>query len=133
MDGVQSLLEELKSKGFLLAIGTSTPLENLTFVLEQTGIDNYSHAYVTAEDVKMGKPAPGTFKKAVEKLSLPTSRCVVIEDAIQGIEAAKTAGMPVVAVTNKRKQKDLKRADLTVDSLDELKADDFIILLDNSG
>ena len=81
----------------------------------------------------MGKPAPDTFKKAAEKLSLPASRCVVIEDAIQGIEAAKTAGMPVVAVTTTRKQKDLKRADLTVDSLAELKVDDFIILLDNSG
>ncbi|MFC1738060.1 HAD family hydrolase [Planctomycetota bacterium] len=133
MDGVQSLLEELKSKGFLLAIGTSTPLENLTFILEQTGIDNYFNAYVTAEDVKMGKPAPDTFKKAAEKLSLPAGRCVVIEDAIQGIEAAKTAGMPVVAVSNTRKQKDLKRADLTVDSLAGLKADDFIRLLDNSG
>ena len=56
---------------------------------------------------------------------------MVVEDAVQGVQAGKTAGMAVVAVTTTRQRKDLMQADMIVDSLDELKSDDFIKLLSN--
>lgn len=133
MKGVKTLLDDLKGKGFLLAIGTSTPLRNLNLMLAQTGTADYFHAYVTDEDVTEGKPAPQTFLKAAEKLALPPKRCVVVEDAAQGVEAGRAAGMAVVAVTTTRSRADLKKADIIVDCLDELKADDFIRLLANPG
>lgn len=131
MKGVKPLLDELKSKGFLLAIGTSTPRANLAIMLEHTGINDYFDAYITGEDVKLGKPAPQTFLKAAEKLSLSPTSCVVVEDAVQGVEAAKAARMPVVAVTTTRERADLKKADLIVDALTEVNADDFTRLLQN--
>jgi HAD superfamily hydrolase (TIGR01509 family) len=131
MDGVKPLLDSLKQKGFLLAIGTSTPRVNLTLMLEHTGINDYFNAFVTGEDVDRGKPAPQTFLKAAEKLSLAPCRCIVVEDAVQGVQAGKAAAMPVIAITTTRKRVDLNNADLIVDSLTELKADDFVSLLPN--
>lgn len=126
---VKTLLDELKSKDFLLAIGSSAPRANLELILELLHLHDYFDAYVTGEDVSEGKPAPETFLKAAEKLSLRPSQCVVVEDAVQGVEAGRAAGMSVVAVTSTRKRADLKIADIIVDSLAELRADDFVELL----
>ncbi len=127
-DGAKELIDELKSKAFLLAIGTSAPQANLAFMLEHTGVDDCFDAYVTGEDVSNSKPAPDTFLKAAEKLSLAPRRCLVVEDAVQ---AAKKAGMKAVAVCTTRVWEDLEEADLIVDNLGELKADDFLKLLNS--
>jgi len=130
-EGARGLIDELKSNGFLLAIGTSAPQANLAFMLEHTGVDDCFDAYVTGEEVSNSKPAPDTFLKAAEKLSLTPGRCIVVEDAVQGVQAAKKAGMKVVAVCTTRQREDLEEADLIVDSLGELKADDFLKLLNS--
>ncbi|MHC4620543.1 MAG: HAD family hydrolase, partial [Planctomycetota bacterium] len=90
---------------------------NMDFVLQHIGVAGYFDAIVVGEDVKNGKPAPDTFLKAAEKLSLPPNRCVVVEDAVAGIDAAKSAGMSVIALTTTRPRTDLQHADLIVDSL----------------
>jgi len=135
-EGAKPLIEDLKSKvagmagaSFLLAIGSSAPRANLDFVLGHLDIHDYFDAYVTGEDVSSSKPAPDTFLKAAEKLSLPTGLCVVVEDSVQGIQAGKAAGMAVVAITTTRKREDLKRADIIIDSLAELKAEDFMRII----
>lgn len=130
-EGARGLIDELKSNGFLLAIGTSAPQANLAFMLEHTGVDDCFDAYVTGEEVSNSKPAPDTFLKAAEKLSLTPGRCLVVEDAVQGVQAAKKAGMKVVAVCTTRGREDLEEADLIVESLGELKADDFLKLLNS--
>jgi len=128
-NGIKVLLEKLRDIGFVLAVGTSTPRVNLDFILAQLNIDCIFDVCVAAEDVEHGKPAPDTFLKAAEKLSLPPGRCVVVEDAVQGVQAGKNAGMPVVALTTTRNRADLQQADLIVESLSVLKADDFVKLL----
>jgi beta-phosphoglucomutase family hydrolase len=130
-DGAKSLLEALKSEDFLLAVGSSAPRANLELVLERTGLQDYFDAYITGEDVTRGKPAPDTFLKAAEKLSLGAESCVVVEDAVQGVEAAKAAGMPVVAITTTRSRTDLHKADIIVDSLAQLQTRQFLELLRN--
>ena len=128
--GVKSLLEDLKDHDFLMAVGSSTPRVNVEFLIERLGIKEFFNSYVCEEDTTKGKPAPDTFLKAAEKLSLRPNRCVVVEDAVQGIEAGKAAGMPVVAVTTTRNREDLVGADIIVDSLTELKAGDILRLLE---
>ena len=130
-DGAKSLLINLKKEGFLLAVGSSAPRANLELVLERTDLRDYFDAYVTGQDVTNGKPAPDTFLKAAEKLSLDADSCVVVEDAVQGVEAGKAAGMPVVAVTTTRSRADLHKADIIVDSLTQLQARHFGDLLRN--
>jgi len=128
-EGAKSLLSDLKKEGFLLAVGSSAPKANLRLVLERTGLRDYFDAYVTGQDVTNGKPAPDTFLKAAEKLSLNPDRCAVVEDAVQGIEAGKAAGMAVVAVTTTRSRADLNRADIIVDSLVQLQFRQFVELI----
>jgi beta-phosphoglucomutase len=128
-EGAKSLLIDLKKEGFRLAVGSSAPRANLELVLDCTDLRDYFDAYVTGQDVTRGKPAPDTFLKAAEKLSLNADRCVVVEDAVQGIEAGRAAGMAVVAVTTTRSRADLARADIIVDSLTQLRARQFIELL----
>ena len=130
-EAVKALLDDLKSAGFFLAVGSSAPRANLDLILKRLQLLDYFDACVTKEDVSQGKPSPETFLKAAEKLSLPPSNCVVVEDAVQGVEAAKAAGMPVVAVTTTRRRGDLTKADMIVDSLAELTVEGFAKLLGN--
>ncbi len=127
--GGARLLDELKDEGFRLAIGSSAPRANLDLILERLNLHRYFNACVTKEDVANGKPAPDTFLKAAQKLALPPHRCVVVEDAVQGVEAGKAAGMPVIALTTTRDRAALSRADMIAESLGELKAEDFARLL----
>lgn len=127
--GTKKLLDDLHRAGFLMAIGSSAPRANLDLILDHLSLRGYFSAWVTHEDVSRGKPAPDTFLKAAEKLGLRPARCMVIEDAVQGVEAAKAAGMAVVAVTTTRGRADLAQADVVVDDLSELRAEDFARLL----
>jgi beta-phosphoglucomutase len=130
--GVPALLRDLKANGFRMAIGSSAPRENVDVFWIPSGLSEYMQARVTKEQVREGKPAPQTFLKAAEALSLPAGRCAVVEDAIHGVQAGKAAGMPVVAVTTTRSRQELTQAgaDHVVDSLAELTARDFLALLD---
>ena len=127
--GVEALISDLKDKGFRLSIGSSTTKLNMDFIRKNLPILNCFDAFVIDKDVANGKPAPDTFLKAAERLSLEPQYCVVIEDAVQGVQAGKAAGMSVIAVTTTRQRNDLKEADLIVDSLEELESGDFVKLL----
>ncbi|UCC97022.1 MAG: HAD family phosphatase [Phycisphaerales bacterium] len=127
--GADKLLDELKAAGFLAAIGSSAPGANLELVLEKLHLHDYFDAWVTKEEIANGKPAPDTFLRAAQKLALPPTRCVVVEDAVQGVEAGKAAGMAVIALTTTRDRAALSQADMIADSLGELKVADFTKLL----
>lgn len=129
--GATALLDDLKNAGFRIAVGSSAPRANLDLVLDIASLHNWFDACVSGEQVEHGKPAPDTFLKAAEGLRLPPDRCAVVEDAVQGVEAGKAAGMPVAAVTATRRRQDLAAADIVVDSLTELSAADFVGLLSN--
>jgi HAD superfamily hydrolase (TIGR01509 family) len=128
-EGAEALLRDLKRHGFRLAIGSSAPPENLDVFWNRLSLDNYFDARVTKEETTESKPSPQTFLKAAQKLGLPPTCCAVVEDAVQGVQAARAAGMPVIAVTTTRSREDLAQADRIVDSLSRLRAPDFHALL----
>jgi beta-phosphoglucomutase len=99
LPGVRSLLEDLHSAGFLQAIGSSAPRANLEMILDLTQTRQYMKAIVGLEDTQRGKPDPEVFLRAAEGLGLPPHRCLVLEDAPVGIQAARAAGMPAIGVT----------------------------------
>lgn len=131
--GVVPLLKDLKQHGFRLAVGSSAPPENLDIFWHGASLQEYFDARVTNEEVRESKPSPQTFLRAAEKLGLAPACCAVIEDAVPGVQAGRAAGMIVVAVTTTRKREDLAKADHIVNSLTELKAADFLALLQPSG
>ncbi len=99
LPGVQRLLDGFAAAGWPQAVGSSAPRGNLDLLLEVTGTAKYFSAIVSGEDVRRGKPDPEVFLTAAAKLGVPPANCVVFEDAVAGVEAAKAGGMACVAVT----------------------------------
>jgi beta-phosphoglucomutase len=127
--GAEALLIDLKQRGFHLAIGSSAPPENLDVFWSRLSLAEYFHARVTKEEITESKPSPQTFLMAAQKLGIEPACCAVVEDAVQGVQAARAGGMRIVAVTTTRSRQDLAQADPVVDSLSELDASDFLALL----
>ena len=129
LPGAREWLTTLRAGGWKQAIASSAPRVNVDMMLRVAGLEGYLDAIVSADDVTIGKPDPQVFLKAAEKLDVPPSLCVVVEDAAAGIEGARRAGMRSVGVT---KNGELN-ADLFVRSLADLPPDAFDRLLDFSA
>ncbi|HZW09612.1 MAG TPA: HAD family phosphatase [Phycisphaerales bacterium] len=108
--GLVELLDELARERFLLAVGSSAPRENIDLVLDGGGIRRHFRGVVDGGQVARGKPAPDVFLRGAELLNLPPARCVVVEDARTGIQAARGAGMIAVGVATTCAPSDLERA-----------------------
>jgi beta-phosphoglucomutase family hydrolase len=120
LPGVRTWLDRLRDAGIPCAIGSSTHLANIQLSLKMIGLGDYFSAMVTSEDVKHGKPHPDVFLTAAAKLGAEPTRCVVFEDALVGIQAARAGGMKVVGVATTHPPEELTMADVVVHRLDEL-------------
>ena len=109
-DGAAGALTTLAEAGYVLAVGTSGPPENVELVLRETGLGPRFAAVVNGFDVEHGKPAPDIFLKAAERAGLRPADCVVIEDAPVGIQAGRAAGMKVVGYSGTHPQAPLEQA-----------------------
>lgn len=127
LPGVRELLDFLDEQGIPKAIVTSTPRANLEVILDALRLRDRFDALVAEEDATRGKPDPEGFLVAAERLRVPPERCVVIEDAPAGLQAAKAAGMRAIGVTTTRPAADLGDADLVVESLAEEVVRTFIL------
>jgi beta-phosphoglucomutase len=127
--GLVDLLADLKAHGFRIAVGSSAPKANIDLVLDRLGMRRSFDAIVYGDMVSRGKPAPDTFLAAARMLDVPPAQCVVVEDAVPGVQAGKAAGMAVVAITTTRTRQDLGQADLVIDRFAEATAEDFVKLL----
>lgn len=100
--GAKELLNWLKENGYHIAMATSSLQERAFGVLDQHGLRPYFDCFVFGNEVPVGKPHPDIFLKACEKLGEAPARCLVAEDSEAGIQAAYTAGIPVVCVPDMR-------------------------------
>jgi beta-phosphoglucomutase len=126
MEGAVELIESLVHAGFRVAVGSSGPAENVQLSIEQLRVGRLLSATVTGDDVKRGKPDPQVFLIAAERMCVPPARCVVVEDAPVGVEAARRGGMRVIALASTgRTVEQLRAADLVVNSLRELSPENF--------
>jgi beta-phosphoglucomutase len=93
---VKETLDCLRERGYLLAIGSSS--KNAKLILGQIGLANFFDVLCDGNHIANSKPHPEVFLKAAEYLDLEPKDCLVVEDAIAGIDAAICAGMDSVAV-----------------------------------
>jgi beta-phosphoglucomutase family hydrolase len=129
LPGARELLTALRAAGVPRALGSSTPRKNLDAIFASTGLGEFFEAVVSADDIVNGKPAPDVFLKAASLLGIPPRSCVVLEDALFGIEAAHRAGMKVVAVATTNPLGLLGHADRAVESLEEINVEDLRALV----
>jgi beta-phosphoglucomutase len=99
LPGVRALLEGLHAAGFKQALGTSAPRANVDLILRLTHTEPFLDAIVSMEDTQRGKPDPQVFQVGAERLGVAPARCVVLEDAVAGVQAAKAGGMKCIAVS----------------------------------
>jgi sugar-phosphatase len=112
------LVSQLSPKQW--AVVTSGTLHVASARLRHVGLPT-PEVFITARDVKAGKPAPEGYLLAASRLSLPPSDCIVIEDAPAGIQAGKSAGMRVIAVASTLSKEALSQADVVIQDLDQIK------------
>lgn len=99
---VRATLDQLRAMGLKLAIGSSS--KNAPFILERIGLGDYFDVISDGNNISQSKPEPEVFLKAAEYLGLPTEACVVVEDAVAGVEAADRASMVAIAIGDAAEQ-----------------------------
>ncbi len=128
--GVLELMEKaMQSRDFRVAIATSGTFEKSRAVLKAANIPFERMVYITGSDVKNKKPDPELFLLAAERMGIESANCVVIEDAPNGVQAAKAAGAKCIAVTNSTNAANLSEADLVCDSLEQINLETIIELI----
>jgi HAD superfamily hydrolase (TIGR01549 family) len=103
VDGAMELLERCKTKGLPAALASGGGQEDVDYILDNLNLRKYFDYIISSDFVVNPKPAPDIFLNAAEGLSTPCENCVVIEDSISGIKAAKAAGMQCIAYRSKKK------------------------------
>lgn len=124
-DGLISFLDFLKAENVPMAIASNAPIENIRFVADALGFDEYIHVMLNGTMVAQPKPAPDMFLKAALLLGVEPSNCVVFEDAPGGIRAANAAGMRSVALLTSHTVEELPNADLYVSDFNTTALYDF--------
>ena len=107
----------------MCAVGSSGPKDNVEFVLDKCGISDYFDVRISGDMVTRCKPDPEIFLTAASKLGLAPEECVVFEDAVAGVAAARAAGMKVVAIASTHTAEELAAntsPDLIVKDFSEL-------------
>ncbi len=98
--------------------------------MEAAKVPYQKMVYINGNDVKKKKPDPELFLLAAKRMGIEPANCVVIEDAPNGVQAAKAAGAKCIAVTNSTNAENLCKADLVCDSLEQIKLDMIQELID---
>ena len=131
--GVLELIEKaMQREDFRLAIATSGTQEKSRAVLEAANIPYKKMVYIHGDRVQHKKPNPELFLLATEGIGIEPANCVVIEDAPNGVQAAKTAGAKCIAVTNSTTADKLQQADLICESLEQIDLDIIRELIDSN-
>ncbi|MBN1806314.1 MAG: HAD family phosphatase [Sedimentisphaerales bacterium] len=138
IEGVRDFLIMLDENSIPMAICSGSLLSEVEMMLEGTGLRHLFKEIVSGEQVKKGKPDPEGYLLTLERLNnnsisaqmnnknhIEPNECVVIEDSHWGLQAAKAAGMHVIAVTTSYGPEQLGMAEKIIDQLNELSIDDL--------
>jgi beta-phosphoglucomutase len=128
-EGAQEFLQMLKQNGVPMAICSGAVLEEIELILEKSRLHPFFAVIVSGDQIRKGKPDPEGFLLALKRINegrqnpISANECVAIEDSHWGLEAAKSAGMHTVAITNTYDAEQLAMAEKTVAHLSELSID----------
>lgn len=121
MPGLFSALNLFNEMGFDKAIASSAQRKWIELGLKSLGITQEFKVIISGEEVKEAKPNPEIFLLASKRLGIKKERCLVLEDTITGVKAAKAAGMRCIAIPNQyNRDEDFSRADITICSLEKI-------------
>ncbi len=118
-DGVYELIDSLKNKGIKRGLVTGADKHRILESVPKYFINQFD-VLVTSDDIVNTKPSPEPYVKAAKLLNIESKDCIVLENAPLGIQAAKAAGMFVIALKSTLSECHLSNADLILDSIADL-------------
>lgn len=116
--GAHDLLFFLKER-LQLALATNSRYREVDIICSKLDFNKFFDLKLARDHVKNAKPDPEIYLKAADSLNVKPDECIVFEDSVVGIKAAKAAGMACIAITNTYQPKFLKAADLIIESYDK--------------
>jgi len=129
VNGLVGFLEQIEAARLPVALASSASRSRAEFILDQLDLKSYFKVVVTGDDVARGKPDPTIFNMAARGIGVPPAGVLVCEDAVNGVEAAKTAGMKCLGIAANGRGPILEKAgadrivpDFTAANLDELRS-----------
>jgi beta-phosphoglucomutase len=108
--GVKEFVAALSRLGVPRAVGTSASRFDVDQMLSGVGLRRHFDVIVTADDVTQGKPDPEVYELAAARMGMPAEACLVFEDSLVGVVAARRAGMRVIGVTTAHSEAELRQA-----------------------
>jgi HAD superfamily hydrolase (TIGR01509 family) len=122
--GVMAVLDKAHNLGIPMAIASSATMPTIELVVDILKIRLYFKSLTSGDEVAHGKPEPDVFLLASQRLQVKAEDCLVIEDTINGIKAAKAAGMTCLAIPcEATRHQDHSQADVQMESLEQLNVD----------
>lgn len=125
-----ALLKELNARGVSLAAASSS--KNAVYILERVGLIKYFAAVISGYDFTQGKPHPEIFLNAARALNLDTRNCIVFEDALAGVQAAKAGGFFCVGIDRHNNPQNYVGADIVVADLAEVNYEKLVQALEKT-
>ena len=124
--GTVEIVHACREAGLLIAVASSADKVKVTANLQKIGLPvEFWDAIIGGEDVKKKKPAPDIFLFAAKKLGVQPAYCVVVEDAVNGVQSAKAAGMRCVAVATTFPSEKLSEADVIRERISDITLSDL--------
>lgn len=118
----KTILEDLKQRGLVLALASSTQMNIIQRVLRENEIDSYFEVVVSGAQFQRSKPDPEIYHYTADQLGVREEECIVVEDSTFGVTAAAHAGMSVIAIADERFNFDQSLADYRIHNLLEIPA-----------
>ncbi len=121
VDNFKEFILILYDEGYPMSLASSNNQNAVRAIVEKFGLDKYMEFFISGEEVSQGKPDPEIFLTVADKMKIEPSDCLVIEDAKNGVRAAKAAGMKCIGLQNENSyNQDLSQADLVINNFNEL-------------
>ncbi|MNW50994.1 2-deoxyglucose-6-phosphate phosphatase [compost metagenome] len=127
IEGIRELIHELKKRGYLVGIASSSPRLFIEEVVSKFGIAEHFDCIVSGEEVAKGKPAPDVYLAAAAELGVEPANCLVLEDSQNGVLAAKAADMRCIGFVNPNSgNQDLSSADEIVEHISDIALEKWV-------
>ncbi|MFY0591932.1 HAD family hydrolase [Roseivirga sp.] len=124
ISGVRNLIDDYHQNGLTLVLASSASMPTIDRIFDRFDLNRYFKAKLSGADLKASKPHPEIFLKATEATGFGPEECLVIEDATNGIEAAKGAGLFCIGFESiHSKNQDYRKADLVINDFEAIHYD----------
>ena len=108
--GFKKFLDELKSKDIMVGLASNAIRKNVSMIINELGIYDHFDSVICGDEVTKGKPNPEMFNETIDRFNINKSECLIFEDSLEGVLAAKNSGIRVIGITSSSSNKVLTDA-----------------------